>query len=222
MNFLLEQAQKKINGLGNSGCKLELLHGNPVSIKKTALSPDYFERLHRQRSKQEHFDCPIAGIRVPRVLGFDACSFTMEHLPMLTAIDFFESAEPSVIALRMDILVDFVRWEIENSVLKEIDTWIFRDKLLMIKAQLSAEIWEHYYVRYEAIFLSNLPRHMSVLLGSCHGDMTFSNVLFSMREESGGPDRFFGYLHRFSATGYCQAVTGCALSLVELPIPIPA
>ena len=186
MNFLLEQTQKKIDGLGNSGCKLELLHGNPVAIRKTALSPQYFDRLGRQRSKQQHFDCPIAGIRVPRVLGFDACSFTMEHLPMLTAIDFFERAEPSVIGLRMDILVDFVRWEIENSVLTEIDSHVFRDKLLMIKSQQSAEIWVHYYARYEAIFLSNLPLKMLVLTGNCHGDMTFSNVLFSMRENQVG------------------------------------
>lgn len=186
MNFLLEQAQKKIDGLGNSGCKLELLHGNPVSIKKTALSPGYVERLHRQRNKQQNFNCPLTGIRVPRVLGSDECSFTMEHLSMLNAIDFFERAGSDMIGMRIGILIDFIHWEIDNSAFTEMDGSLFYEKLLTVRAQLPADIWQRYYADYEKIFLSNLPGRLLVLTGNCHGDMTFSNVMFSMRENQIG------------------------------------
>lgn len=186
MNFLLAQAQKTINGLGNSGCKLELLQSNPVSIKKTALSTTYIDRLNKQRIKQQNFWCPIKGIRIPKVLDFDQYSFTMEHLLMLNAIEFFERAEFEVIQVRIKILIDLIHWEIENSIWTEVDKQIFRDKLLAIKSQVSIEIWHNYYVEFEKIFLLHLPKKMPILTGFCHGDLTLSNVMFSMRENQIG------------------------------------
>lgn len=186
MTFLLEQAQKKIDGLGNSGCKLEILPGNPMCIKKTALSDAYMGRLKNQRIKQQKFLYPMKSIRVPMIFSFDYCSFTMEHLPMLDAIEFFERAEFETIQTRINILFDFIRWEIGNSALAEVSAQLFLDKLSTIKAQVSIGIWKDYYFKYEEIFKTNLPEKMLILLGSCHGDLTFSNIMFSMRENQIG------------------------------------
>jgi len=184
MITLIEQ-QKKMIGMGNSGCTIELIQGDPLIVKKTALST-YTDRLNNQRIKQQNFSCPISNIRIPRILSFDQHSFTMELLPMLDAIEFFERSEPKTIQARLNILIDFVRWEIKHSNAILIDEILFHEKLSTIKSLVATDVWESYYASYEEKFVHYLPSQMQFPIGNCHGDLTLSNIMFSIRENQIG------------------------------------
>ena len=167
---------------GNSGCRVELIVNESPAVRKTALTPEYAPRLHRQRLKQQNFLAPIPGIVVPKILEYDEVSFTMDHLFMLDAIEFLERASPAVIRARLQILFDLIHWELENSTPTEIPSQVFLDKLSSIQHSVSKGIWQRFYFRHAEAFTRIVPDVVTLPVGTCHGDLTFSNVMFSEEE----------------------------------------
>lgn len=172
--------------LGNSGCKVELVFNKRMAVRKTSYSDDYAKRLGRQRVKQENFLTPISEIVIPKIFGYDKNSFTMEHLPMLDAVEFFERATPKKILSRIEIIVNFLMWELENSPEVEIDSHIFEQKIKQIKSRVPQDIWATHYSDVENAFRSVLPSSVFLPVGICHGDLTFSNIMFSLEESRVG------------------------------------
>jgi hypothetical protein len=171
---------------GNSGCKVELVFGPRLSVRKVAVSKQYARRLQAQKRKQREFRSPIQGLRVPEVFQSDADSFVMEYLFMLDSIEFLERATPEIIKKRLEILFDFLRWEFAKSTLSTIPSELIVKKLDDIECQIAAEVWARHYAMYAAILRTNLPDVLMVPLGPCHGDLTLSNVMFSIEENSVG------------------------------------
>lgn len=166
--------------LGNSGCKVELVFNEHMAVRKSSISDNYAERLRKQRVKQEKFLTPISEIIIPKILSYDNNSFTMEHLPMLDTIEFFERATPAIIRSRLLVIFNFIRWELENSPELEIDSDVFEIKLKQIQSRVPQDIWESHYSDIANSFISVLPSSVVMHIGVCHGDLTFSNIMFSL------------------------------------------
>lgn len=180
----LEHQYDYIKVPGNSGCHVEVIIKSIPVIKKTASSELYVPRLHLQRKKQQLYtNLEQVGIVVPRVLSYDEQSFTMEYLHMLDCIEFFERATPNIVRSRIDIIIRFIQLALINSSYKIVDKALFLNKLAEIKSKIPDFIWQRYYVLYE-IIITNILRSQIIQIpcGLCHGDLTFSNIMFSIDE----------------------------------------
>ena len=172
---------------GNSGCLVDIVFlDQHIAVRKSACSPEYAIRLHNQRIKQESFCCNIQGLRVPKIIQHDEMSFTMEYLPMLDCIEFFERATPNVIKSRIETLIKLVTWELNSAVITVVDGDKFRKKLVDIQMSVPVNIWEQWYSNYAADVQGMLLNPVELPLGQCHGDLTMSNVMFSIEDECVG------------------------------------
>jgi len=171
---------------GNSGCRVEIIYNHALLIRKTSILPTYHQRLCAQRLKQERCRPPIAGIVIPRVVDFDEQSFTMEHLQMLDAVEFMERAAPVVIQKRMQIVFDFLKWEFESSTVKPVPPAIFLDKLNEIKLKVPIVDWEKYFSKHIPRIECLLKEPLLLPVGTCHGDLTFSNMMFAVDDNQVG------------------------------------
>lgn len=171
---------------GNSGCKVEVLRGHVPSVRKTSLSSDYHQRLSRQREKQQECNPGIPGIVVPKVLAFDNRSFTMEYLQMLDAIEFLERANPVTIKKRLQVVFDFIQWEFESTEWQTVSNDFFEDKLINIRSHVPVSVWELYYASCVNTLRQKMSPALSLPLGPCHGDLTLSNIMFSLDDNQIG------------------------------------
>lgn len=171
---------------GNSGCKVELLFNHTLLIRKTSMKVNYDQRLRAQRIKQENCRTPVPGIIVPRVVEYDDQSFTMEHLQMLDAIEFLERANPTTIQNRLQVLFAFLQWELESSQIQQVAPEVFIAKIISIREQTSKKIWQSYYEPYTNQIESFIIKPILLPLGFCHGDLTFSNLMFAIDDNQVG------------------------------------
>jgi len=162
---------------GHSGCRVEILAGMVLKQATTASSAG---RLQVQREKQQHFKTAINQIRVPKVLYYNAMSFAMEYLNMLDCIEFFEVAAPKTIESRVNLLVQLILEELKAAKLREVNSNLFLEKLDTIQKRVPEGIWQEYYAYHVSKIRECLSRRLVIPLGQCHGDLTFSNIMFSL------------------------------------------
>ncbi len=168
---------------GNSGCKvsIESYQGNLV-VKKSAPSPSYYARLERQRIKQEICKPEISGVAIPKIIQHDSSSFMMEYMPMLDHVDFFERATPIMIQSRIGLIERFVEAEISTARWGYLEPQVVLCKLDEIEGRVPRGLWKDFYSITAKEIRENLVAAMEIPIGQCHGDLTLSNVLFSMDE----------------------------------------
>ncbi len=172
---------------GNSGCIVEvILIGQQLAVRKTASSAEYALRLRNQRVKQESFNLAVKGIRVPKVITYDEMSFTMEHLQMLDCIEFFERATPKILSSRMEILLELIGRELETSTPTEVDSEVFKNKLANIQESVLPGVWQRFYSNHACEIERALAQRVVVPVGTCHGDLTLSNVMLSLEDNCVG------------------------------------
>jgi hypothetical protein len=174
---------------GQSGCRLELVPGaGGLSAVRKSCANYYARRLRKQRLKQQSCSQDRREIIIPKVLDHDSLSFTMERLPMLDCISFFENAAPAAIRERMEILFCFVEQEFLRSETTLVTADVFQHKIETIEKNVSADIWLRYYAQAagELSALLDGMDDLLVPLGGCHGDLTLSNVMFSLEQNTIG------------------------------------
>lgn len=168
---------------GNSGCGVEIVScSRKPAVRKWTVSKDYSERLEKQREKQKAFKSTIKAIHIPKIIDYDDMSFTMEYLHMLDSIEFFEIACPQDIKYRLNILLEFVAEELATAESSIVNTNLFQEKLSNIEGAVPPEIWRKYYRHQVRIIRKELPENLIIPLGQCHGDLTFSNIMFSLED----------------------------------------
>jgi len=168
---------------GNSGCNVEIVtHRGKPAVRKFARTKDYVERLQNQREKQREFKSTINAIYIPKIIDYDDTSFTMEYLHMLDSIEFFETMHPKNIKNRLDVLFDLIKENFDTSETTPVKTNLFLDKLEAIEKAIPPKIWQKYYSFHTQTICQALPNHFIIPLGQCHGDLTFSNIMFSMED----------------------------------------
>jgi len=158
------------NGL--SGCQVRLLDG--VVVK--SCSPPYESRLESQCKKQKSFrNYDLKNIEVPTVIDKGIGWFSMEYAGGADFFSFLEKASKQDLDSIVDTLSCYFDF-FEKRSRPSSDTTrcnIVNKIYSMQKTGLSFSILENLLVVQEDLDIQSLPKSM------CHGDLTFSNILFT-------------------------------------------
>lgn len=176
---------------GHSGCQIDIVRGGDgqLYVYKSTRDPKYLQRLVLQAEKQK-----LAGlverphIKVPKI--FDIISgegrtvVKMQYVYSKNFIEFFEQAGFEQIYYLIDALKNFIEYEIDRCSLQPVSPQIFRDKFADIRSKVAGmslyegddrmnSIMDSCQIWFDSLGPMSLP------VGMCHGDLTFSNILFN-------------------------------------------
>ncbi|HQQ82040.1 MAG TPA: phosphotransferase [Cyclobacteriaceae bacterium] len=169
---------------GRSGCRLEVFsHDGVFRIRKFSKDRDYDARLMLQAKKQEAFFLQQTGnLRTPEVLRVNQSKegvwFEMPYLHGYKYSEFFDRA--SIIQVRQlgDRLLSYLFDEFNKAVPGNLDPAVFHNKLAALHGLLiNRKDLDHHLVSTCLAHLKQLPSD-PFPAGKCHGDMTFSNMIF--------------------------------------------
>lgn len=176
---------------GHSGCQIDIVNdGSNLYIYKSTHDPKYIERLYLQAKKQkEASQIEYQHIRIPEIFDIDKADdhliIKMEYVYSKNYVDYFEDAGFDNISYFVKALKIFVNAEIANSPLQMVDTQVVKDKFEDVckKCYANEHIKDDKEVQQilEACspVFSSLPQQIEIPMGKCHGDLTFSNILFN-------------------------------------------
>ena len=154
---------------GLSGCKLELING---LLRKHSASAEYNSRLISQAEKQIVFSKRIyKNIETPKVHDIEVFYFDMDYVSGQNFEEFFSSASVNDVEFVISTLFDYFdtlistarNFDATNKILSKIDS--LKEKTSHIK-----------YIE----FLRKYVENNSIIVPHtfCHGDLTFSNIIF--------------------------------------------
>lgn len=180
----------KLEVKGHSGCQIDVVREDDgLFLYKSTHDQGYLNRLQQQGYKQQ-----IAGkvemqhIRVPKILDIqrDANSVTlkMEYVYAKNFIGYFEYAGFEQISYFIQALRLYLAYEIQHSPLQIVGAEVLKQKFVdvcdkiqhnsMLQNDLEVqELMKQASCRFDAVADMQLP------VGLCHGDLTFSNILFN-------------------------------------------
>lgn len=175
---------------GHSGCVIDVRReGYELMVYKSTRDPKYLNRLELQARKQQtaalkHYH----HIRVPAIHSVERSDesvvIKMDYVYSRNFIEHLEQSGFEQIGLLSQALIDFVEKEIAESKMTTIPATVLTDKFANVKsitlanALLNGDSEIHALLDVsEQVFNSLDTLHLP--LGVCHGDLTFSNILFS-------------------------------------------
>lgn len=176
---------------GHSGCQIDIVNdSNNLFIYKSTQDPKYIKRLYLQAKKQqEACNKTYLHIRIPEIFDIDKSEehliIKMEYVYSKNYVDYFEDAGFDNINYFIKALKIFVNEEIEDSPLQKVNTKIVKDKFEDVyrKCSVNEHIAHDDEIKdilesCKKIF-SGLSPEIEIPVGKCHGDLTFSNILFN-------------------------------------------
>lgn len=155
---------------GLSGCSFEMI---TQGVLRKSSSENYSERLLKQAKKQRYFsNFNFTSIDVPNVLNIGENYFDMEYISSKTFDSFFETCDVDDINFVLNSLYEyfdfligtkktFKDFEIKNKIFKKIQS-----------LNISNIHFKEYLLSLD-YNTSGIPKSF------CHGDLTFSNILFN-------------------------------------------
>jgi len=153
--------------IGLSGCRLE--KDNDV-IRKYSSGDDYNKRLLKQSEKQEYFSRFIfTRLSTPRVISRGDSYFDMDYIQAESFNTFLNSADVNQLDFICDGLHEYFEFLIEHSRTHNIQSNVI-DKLDSLEQTPFVEYLKSLDVDY------NVPKSF------CHGDLTFTNILFHKKK----------------------------------------
>lgn len=175
---------------GHSGCQIEVVpEGNDIFVYKSTFDPKYLKRLVLQAEKQKNAaEVEYQHIRVPKIYKVESkenyAVIKMQYIYSKNFMEFFEQAGFEQVEYLIGALKSFIEYEISKSELQSVPASIFQRKFDEIKIKVennsifhttsnAASILE----RCQTVF--NRLEDMRIPIGTCHGDLTFSNILFN-------------------------------------------
>lgn len=180
----------KIEVKGHSGCQIDVVpEGGNLYVYKSTSDPKYLDRLALQAKKQQ-----LAGqveyqhIRVPKIFDVERNDkntvIKMQYVYSKNFIEFFEQAGFEQIEYLIHALEYFIEYEIGQSHLEIVKAKVFQDKFADVQSKCKnnqllvgdSEI-DSILSKSQKLF-SELP-DIELPVGLCHGDLTFSNILFN-------------------------------------------
>lgn len=174
---------------GRSGCKLDVIkEGAHVIIKKYSGSTEYNKRLLKQAKKQQNFYCNLpenpvfSTARVIQTYSSEnsLAWFSMPYLFAEKYSNYLEQASITDLKALLAHIIGYFSFNIKNSVPEKVDPRIIELKIeeLSLKAAKNFSASDNNYFLYALNYLkSNIP-DIPLPAGTCHGDFTFSNILF--------------------------------------------
>ncbi|MDP2641554.1 MAG: phosphotransferase [Candidatus Yanofskybacteria bacterium] len=176
---------------GLSGCIIEVFRNTETTyVRKITRDMIYAPRLKKQAQKQREFFLKnsLPYLLIPEIIredeGYDYYSFEMPYYRSKNYIEFFQNATRSDIDSIVNKLIEFVEYNLAESSPTEITKEKLLDKYYDVQKKTSEnsiidiEVKEDIFRQSDSIF-SVLEDSMSIPVGYCHGDLTFSNILFN-------------------------------------------
>lgn len=176
---------------GHSGCSIDIIEDNDnLYVKKSTTDKKYLNRLALQGSKQKTDPALCDGILTPEILELKSteneCYILMEYIYAKNFIDYFESASPKDIDHFINVFENYINKELTLCVSEDISKNIFIDKFNSIVKNCENNNLTKNNNRVKTIlddceenFINKLPNVLKMPIGKCHGDLTFSNILFT-------------------------------------------
>lgn len=174
---------------GRSGCKLDVVkEGSHVLIKKYSSSIEYNRRLIKQANKQQNFYNNLPDNQMfltARVIEIYSSEnelswFSMPYLFSEKYSNYLEHASTVDLKKLLDNLIDYFNFNIKSSAPQKIDVSIIASKIEELKLKVTGNSnapEKEYFLNVLEYLKTNIP-DMPLPAGTCHGDFTFSNILF--------------------------------------------
>jgi len=175
---------------GHSGCQIDVVpEGEDIYVYKSTKDPKYLNRLVLQAEKQKAAgSVEYQHIRVPEVFEIsreaDMTVIKMQYVYSKNFIEFFEQAGFEQINYLIGALKYFLEYEIDQSKLERVPASIFQSKFAEVKGKTETNPYckddeeiKEILAKAEGWFQS--IDSLLIPVGLCHGDLTFSNVLFN-------------------------------------------
>lgn len=177
----------EIEVIGNSGCKVEVVREDTkLFVLKSTEDPKYLGRLALQAEKQKAAsDMHVPNIIVPKVYDIvrteAKTEIRMDYVYSQNYIDYFENAGVHEIDAFVEAMIAFVEQEIKQSPIAECANDVMLAKFEDVaekvakRADYNDKLRELMKKARTKIVNAGTLR---ISMGVCHGDLTFSNVLF--------------------------------------------
>ena len=175
---------------GHSGCNIEIVRdGNELFINKSCVDKKYLKRLLLQAEKQRKAcQYEYQHIRVPNICSIkenaDRVDVKMEYVYSKNFIEYFESAGFEQISYFEKALILFIEREVAISPVVSLPFSIIWNKFEDVNEKIKANSIikdnkdvEEIIKKCKVIFPNE--GEISIPVGICHGDLTFSNILFN-------------------------------------------
>lgn len=175
---------------GHSGCQIDIVReGNDLFIYKSSADRKYLARLVKQAEKQiEASKTEYQHIRIPQIYDIsqsdESVNVKMEYVYSKNFIEYFESAGFEQINYFIKALILFLDREISNSKVQVVETSIVVDKFKDVFSKvfqnplLGSDSGIKEIMEKSSKCFCGL-KNIAMPVGICHGDLTFSNVLFN-------------------------------------------
>lgn len=178
---------------GHSGCAVDIVNeGDSLRIHKWSKDPKYLARLAKQAEKQqEAYKDEYQHIRIPEIYTVERDDkhvlVNMEYVYSRNFVDFFERAGFEQIDYFIKALKLFLEKELKVSPVQSVPTSVTLDKFNDVENKIKSnpllasdlEIQQLLDLsRQEFEEFAKQPT-VDLPMGICHGDLTFSNILFN-------------------------------------------
>ena len=175
---------------GHSGFSIDIVReGTNLYVYKRCSDADKAERLMRQAAKQEQATgFHYSGFQNPHIIATEhnenGASIKMDYIYSRNFMEYFESAGFEQIDYFIQTLIRFIEEELEHSSIQVIPADIVNNKLLSVKKTIAFNA----HIRKDNVLASIMEKAERLLtgitewqlpVGICHGDLTFSNILFT-------------------------------------------
>lgn len=175
---------------GHSGCQIDVVpEGQEIYVYKSTADPKYLNRLFLQAEKQKAAGTvAYQHIRVPEVYEIvkdqDKTVIKMQYVYSKNFIEFFEQAGFEQINYLIGALKYFLEYEIDQCKLESVPASIFLSKFAEVKGKTEINPYckddeEIKDILAKAGEWFQSIESLLIPVGLCHGDLTFSNVLFN-------------------------------------------
>lgn len=176
---------------GHSGCSIDIVReGKELFIRKGTRDPKYVERLYSQALKQQKAgEQEYQFIRIPQIMCIEKSAqqmvMKMEYVYSHNFVDHFEAAGFEQVSYFVKAVRLFLKREIDQSVMMNVPRTLILDKFEDVNNKVCGNVmicndeevkrlmWQ------SAACFEVLPEVLEMPMGCCHGDLTFSNILFN-------------------------------------------
>lgn len=195
---------------GHSGCSIDITEENgQLFVRKSSKDKKYLDRLYLQGEKQANDkSADESGIEVPLIYKLEKndneAFILMDYIYAKNFVDFFEHATPDDIDNFIDKFINYINSEFCKCKMQKVSRKIFIKKFESVYDNCQKNhLLNNAYVRERvnkmlgkarSAFLM-LPEELELPVGICHGDLTFSNILFTSNKMY-----FIDYLDSFIET----------------------
>ena len=178
---------------GNSGCAINIHEeNNSLYVYKSTTDKSYFKRLIQQGQKQKNA-LTTETIEVPKIQDISAneesACIKMNYIYARNFVDFFERAPFEEVDHFIDSITNYIDLELEHADIEHVSKDVFLVKLQSIvtncfKNEILISDKNHLNTDISDIINKSkkvFEEHgdIDIPKGFCHGDLTFSNILFA-------------------------------------------